>query len=381
MNTGGAQRQACDLITHLDPTRVAVTLICLGGPRELTRALTAQGYRVRCLGKAHRKSFGTLFRLIDVLRVERPTVVHTDLISANSYGRLAAWLTGIPVVIASERSVYTGKRQLAWFHRAAEQLLKPVSQMFVVNSETIAQDLATRLALPRNRICVIYNGVDETVFDASRPGVPYQIPSEFAAAPKIGIVATLTPPKNHTLLLRAAVDVLRHRPDAVFLLAGSGGDEAHLRGLCDELGIAQRVLFLGDVRDVVGLYRILDVCALSSIREGLPNVILEAMAMGKPVVATDVGGIKEVVIDSVNGYLVPIDDPQLFARRIVHLLDHPDLRQRMGSEGRALVMRKFTLSTMADRTMTLYEKLVHRKTSSQAKSALEVMDNPVQAPR
>jgi glycosyltransferase involved in cell wall biosynthesis len=172
--------------------------------------------------------------------------------------------------------------------------------------------------------------------------------------PIILTLARLDKQKGHPYLLRAAVQV----PDALFLLAGDGPERAGLENLVQQLGIAGRVLFLGYRQDIADLLKICDMMVLPSLYEGLPLSILEAMAAGKPVIATNIGGTNEAVIDGQTGLLVPPADPPALAAAIRKLIENPLLAGKLAAAGKEQVQREFSVETMICRVTQVYDEIL-----------------------
>ncbi|MEM1303417.1 MAG: glycosyltransferase, partial [Planctomycetota bacterium] len=183
-------------------------------------------------------------------------------------------------------------------------------------------------------------------------------------APTVGILAALRPEKNHALFLAAASRVRRQFRDATFVIIGDGPERPGLERLAKELGIADAVRFLGSRDDVPAVLGAIDVLALTSDNEANPVSILEGMAVGKPVVATDVGSVGTTVVDGVTGWLVPPGDEARMADRWMDLLGEPLQARRFGDAGRLAVVENGSLQTMVNGYETLLEQLFAAKTGS-----------------
>jgi glycosyltransferase involved in cell wall biosynthesis len=167
--------------------------------------------------------------------------------------------------------------------------------------------------------------------------------------------------KDYPMFLRAAQRVSKVIPDAGFLLAGEGELQESLKQLAADFGIAEKTIFLGRSESIAQLLSISDVCVLSSKAEGFSNSILEYMAAGRPVVATDVGGAREAIVENETGYLVPSGDDELMAERIISLLLDPARAQLMGEQGRRVVERNFSSQALLQKTEALYQKLLNQR--------------------
>jgi glycosyltransferase involved in cell wall biosynthesis len=211
-----------------------------------------------------------------------------------------------------------------------------------------------------SRIEVIHNGVDPNLYCA-RPEVRARLFREFGwgeSTPVVGTVGRLSPEKGVNYFLNAAAQIACAIPASRFLIVGEGPQRGDLERLAEELELADRVRFLGLRRDVPALLQCMDVVAMASLNEGLPLAVLEAMASARPVVATDVGGVQEIVEDGVSGVLVRAREPGAMGRAVHELLEEPARRQNLGAAARARVLEHFTLARQASRTQTVLESMV-----------------------
>ena len=284
-------------------------------------------------------------------------IVHTHDFYTNIFGMAAAKLAGIPVRIASRRESAKRASQKRMVERVAYKLAHSVvANCEVVRRELIAEGVSAR------KIVTIHNGVNYTAFSQAalsrnaalaRFGLPKDQQYRF-----VTIVANLRPVKDYPNFLRAAAEVVQAIPDAAFLIAGDGDLLDSLRSLALELGLEQRVFFLGRCNSIIDLLTLSEVCVLSSASEGFSNSILEYMAAARPVVATDVGGAREAVLDGQTGYLVPAGNPEKMASSIISLLAEPNLARAMGKRGGLVAKEKFSCENQLHQTETLYEKLL-----------------------
>ncbi len=289
------------------------------------------------------------------LRANNIDIVHSHDFYTNVFGMAAATLAGIRGRIAS-------KRETSQMRSKAQEVVERIAFLranaIVANSKAVRDFLAAR-SIPSEKIHVIYNGLDVVRF-----GKRSADPAEFGLPSGrrfVTIVANLRHRvKNLPMLLRAAVDVISNFDDVDIVIAGEGELETELRAFADELGILDRTHFVGRCSDVPGLLSISAVCVLTSLAEGFSNSILEYMAAGKPVVATNVGGAAEAVVEGETGYLVDSDDDRAMSGRLIELLRDPAKSSRMGQAGRSLVEAKFSLAKRLDRTLDLYDLILEK---------------------
>jgi glycosyltransferase involved in cell wall biosynthesis len=235
----------------------------------------------------------------------------------------------------------------------------------VTNADAVRQHLMAE-GVKVEKIVTTYNGVDASLF-TPRPGwqrsealAAYNL-AHLAERRFVTIVANLRHAvKDHPTFLRAAQRVKREVPEAAFLLAGEGELLEPMRALADDLGLAQNAFFIGRCKNVADLLALSEVCVLSSVAEGFSNAILEYMAAGRPVVATDVGGVREAVQEGETGHIVPVGDDRALAARICALLQAPAEARAMGECGQRLVQQRFSCATQLARTKDLYDVLLWR---------------------
>lgn len=297
-----------------------------------------------------------LGRYVRHLRRQRIDVVHTHDFYANVFGLLGARLAAVPVRIASKRETL-GLRTPA--QDRMESLAYRLAQRIVANAATVGEHLAGR-GVPRDKIVVIHNGLDPARAQVGPGWQRDEACRRFGLPPGLRyttIVASLREVKDHATLLRAAARVASQVPDAGFALAGEGELREALRAQAQALGIAARVFFIGHCDAVADLLGLSAVGVLCSRAEGFSNAILEYMAAGLPVVATDVGGAREALREGESGHLVAPGDDAGLGARLIGLLREPERAQRMGAQGRARVEAEFSCAAQLARTQALYQAL------------------------
>lgn len=286
------------------------------------------------------------------LRRERIDVLHSHEFAMNVYGGVAALLARIPSVATLHgRSYATEARRRLLAYRA----LRGAGMRMVAVSHDLAGFLAPRLGMPLPALQVVYNGIplSSAPSPAARDRARAAVRAELGAGPAAALVlavGNLYPVKDHATLLRAVA----LRPGLQLAIAGRGAEEARLRALASRLGIADRVHLLGLRDDVSRLLGAADVFVQSSLSEGLPLAVLEAMAAGLPVVATRVGGLAEAVVPGETGTLVPPGEPEPLAAALGALLEAPELRAAFGAAGRRRAEARFSVSAMASAYRALY---------------------------
>jgi len=362
---GGAERQLVELARGLDKERFRVLVVTLFPGQPLERELEGQeGIRLLSLNRKGKFDFGILLPLVRLLRREKVHVIQPFLSPATFFGLTAALLARVPVRVVTERCGVRQDTKLGEnLYRFAEDRLTRFADVAVANSRSGADFLVSR-GIGAEKTRVIYNGVnservtaDEAEVAALRAslGIP-------AAAPVIGMVASLTAPKDFPTFLKSARIVRDSVPSARFLIVGDGPLRRELKETAAQLGLADSVVFAGHQMRVAPFIGSFDVAALSSCDyEGCSNYLLESMGLGRPVVATDVGGNRELVCHGESGIVVPPRDPGALAAAVLTLLDDRALASRLADAARARFRAGFSVTTMVRQYEQLYEELLQKK--------------------
>ena len=344
---GGAQQNTMITASRLDPKKFDVTLVSgpqTGSEGEIIGEVRRRGVRLHILRDLIReigpwRDLVALVKLVRLMRSEAFSIVHTHSSKAGIIGRAAAKMAGVPVIVHTVHGWGFHERMWAprrWLFVRLERWAAAISDKLIVVA-SVLKETGLRDGIGRqDQYVTIYSGIDLGEFDRSgfdtaamkkELGLP-------AGVPVVGTVGRLSSQKNPEDLLAAALKVVRQMPEVRFMIVGDGP----LRGRVEEsiraMGISGNVLLTGIRHDVPELMAVLDVFVLSSLWEGLPRVIPQAMAAGKPVVCTNVDGNAEAVTHGVTGLLVPPKDPDALADALLQLLQNPGLAARMGHEGR-----------------------------------------------
>lgn len=366
---GGAQRQVIELANQLDPARFDAHVCSLSDYTPLANLLADADRRLHVVRKTFKFDVTVVLRLARLMERLGIDIVHSFLFDAEIASRLAGRLSGIPIIVGSERNTdyHLKRRQLA-----AYRLTRGCVDLVIANSNAGADFNSRTLGFDRNRYRVVHNGVDVTRFrpgDGKEARVRLGIEEDERV---VGIFASIKRQKNHLLFFRAAREILDRFPRARFLVVGDmlyagmhGSDEykVEVEKLVDELLVRDRCLFLGNRDDVELLYRACDVTVLPSLFEGTPNVLLESMACGVPVVASDVSDNAYIVPDGRAGRIVPIGDPKFLADRVCELLVDEERRREMGRAAREWVSGEFSTRALATKVGDIYLGLLETKRS------------------
>jgi len=358
MPVGGAEVLLVNLMRRMDPALVQPEVICLKEPGPLGETI-AKEFPVHCHLIGGKYDLAVLPRLARLLRRRQADAVIT--VGAGDkmfWGRLAAKLAGIPVIASALHS--TG-----WPDGVGRlnRWLTPMTDAFIAVARSHGEFLRSFERFPAGKVHVIRNGVDCQRFHPDQ-SARREVRSALGLAeetPLIGLVAALRPEKNHSMLVHAAAKLRSKFPDLHTLIIGEGPERQRIEGLRDQLGVEDRVHLLGNRDDTPRLLAGLDLFTLCSLNEASPVSILEALACGTPVVATDVGSVSETVIPNGTGRLVPSGDLSGFTEAISELLGDPEKRRVMGNAGRELVIQTGSLDAMVTGYQQLLQQTYARK--------------------
>ena len=358
LHRGGSERQLFELARRLVGGRCEPFVYCLSqevepfGPR-----LAAAGVPLRVLPRHRSYEFRRIRGLARMLREDRIDLVHSLSLHANFYALLAILLAGRRPFLTSNRVVDQGcGRFEAWVNGFVFRR----SRRVIVNSRAGREFTSRFFRVRPEQIEIVLNGVDLEPFrhpiDAAAARASLGWP---AAAPVAALVGRVDAQKRVDRFLEVARRVSRRLPEARFVVIGDGPLLTGLRRTARESGLDPQVLFAGPRDDVPQVMAAMDLLVLTSAFEGLPNAVLEAMAAGRPVVATDVGGCRELIVDGVTGYLAPPDDVDGLAEKTHRILSSGDRGRSLGEAGRRRAFSEFGADAMARRFEELYVKL-HR---------------------
>ncbi len=292
---------------------------------------------------------------------EKYEIVHTHGVRANFIGRIAAKGTGagiLTTIYSFPKEDY--KNPLKRFlYPPIDRWTVPLAHRLIAVSHGLKEKLVESKTAEAEKISVIHCAIDPKATELVATGE--QMRRELAippSTPACGMLARLVHVKNPFLLLDVAAIIKGQLPQALFFFVGDGPYLQPLKKACEERGLAENIHFTGYRQDPLNVVQALDVIVLTSISEGLPVTLLEAMLLGKPVVGTRVGGVPEVVKDQVTGFLVSSGDAAAFAERLLYLFRHPDEARKMGGRGHTWVKENFSLQVMVDRIEAIYAEVL-----------------------
>lgn len=355
LDRGGLERMVIDLIGAQRASGHRCRVACLYEPGALAHELESQGVEVHACRKRGGADLGALRRLREWLRAAPGTVVHTH--NANAHYHMVAAGLGLPLSRTINTRHGMGAAQPRsrgeWLYRRTMRRTDIVAAV----CEAARQRFAQQGVRPRERLLSVPNGIRVEAFAAASQERRLALRNVLGLGADVRIVASvgrLNPIKDQATLLRAFASAHAQSPDTALALVGDGALRENLRSQAVALGVADAVRFLGDRSDVRQLLQGFDLFVLSSLSEGYSMALLEACASALPIVATDVGGNREIVVDGRNGALVPAGNADALADAMCALLREPERAERMGLAGRDWALREASIETMAARYDLLY---------------------------
>lgn len=354
---GGAETLLRDLASGLERRGYRIT-VGYSTPGPFVQELADKGLTLKRIPRLALVDPIFLVRMVRLMRSDPPQIVHTHLFKSDFHGRLAARIANVPVVVSTlhNNDVWARNWLLGHLYGATARF---ADRLIAVSPEVREFHLA-KTGVPEDKLMVIENSVDVSHFEGHEAEAR-AIRAEFEVAedaPLFGIVGRLKPQKDLPTFLHAAAEILREQPDARFLVVGDGPLQDELEAQADELGLRPALVFTGMRKDVPAILSALDALVLSSLWEGLPVILLEAMAAGLPVVSTAVDGVQGVALPDETALLVPVSDPKALAQACLRLARDLALRESMGRAGKARVTKRYSLDAMIDRISALYVELL-----------------------
>lgn len=360
LNYGGAETQLVRLATRLKKRGWDVQVISMISPVAYVEELERAGIPVYSL-KMRRgvPDPRGLFRLVKILQRERPQILHCHMVHANLLGRISRIFFKTPILICTAHNIIEGGRKREIAYRLTDWLCDLTTQVSRAGLERYVQIGA----VPRHKVIHIPNGIDTEIF---KPDLEARI----RLRKELGIedkfvwlaVGRFEEAKDYPNMLNAFAKVVLERNDSVLLIAGQGSLMGKAKHLVDDLNITTHVYFLGVRKDIPALMNAADAYVMSSSWEGMPLVLLEASAIGLPIVTTDVGGNREIVIDGKSGFLVPPKNSEALAQTMLKMMNlDENVRKEMGDYGRRYIKENYDLERVVDQWESLYLELLKSK--------------------
>ena len=348
-----------DFASRVNRERFEILVCCLrdNGPYE--KIFRDFGLQVKNFKMRTVFDFWVIFKIAGFIKKNRIDIVSTANFPADVYGRISAKLAGIPIILSTMHRFEDHKQErnyrlFFWLDRLTMRLTTKI----IAVSKAVNDYLVRWHKINPRKIVVMYNGIDIDKFKNNGNGKDFS--REFNLNDRfttVGFIGRLVEVKGLSYFLEAVDKVVRKRKEVQFLIIGDGPLEEKLKKEVNDLRISEHVIFTGFRQDICEILAVLDIFAMSSFSEGLPTAVLEAMAAGKPVIATNVGGVPEMVAEGDTGILAPPRDAESLAEAILELLESPEKRRAMGEKGRRRVMEYFSIEKMVERYEEFYDSL------------------------
>ncbi|MGE3315740.1 MAG: glycosyltransferase [Planctomycetaceae bacterium] len=353
LDAGGAERALVQLATRLDRSRFEPHVYCLSGPGELVEVLRKDAIPVECLGAKRWWNVGAVWILSRQLARLRPAIVQTSLFHANIAGRLAAKAAGVRPVICGIRVAERRSRVPLWIDRATDWMV----DRHVCVSRGVEQFSIERGKLRPEKLVVIPNGVDTDLYAAAAPAdlAQFGIPNE---SETVLFVGRLDPQKAPEIVVEAARRLIPMNDRLHFLFVGEGPQRATLIAEIKRNGLEHRVHLAGRRSDVASIMKACTCLVLPSRWEGMPNVVLESMAAGLPVIATKVEGISELIAEGETGVLVSSPSGESLAEAITSLTRSPERMKAVAERAQTLMRERFAWDQVVSAHDDLYRRLL-----------------------
>ncbi len=355
---GGMESSLLPIIRGMDPGRFHSEIAVLREQGPMSGHWNRAGITVTHLGIRRDGSPATLLKLARFIRTGGYDVVTLYGVAVNILGRIACRLAGRPGVVGVIRG-FSNERRISRTRLWLDRMTFPLADCYVSNSRAVIEHLR-EAGFPPKKLKLAPTGISTEPFDRAPPREEAQrrIGLADVSRPVITCLGNLRPVKNHGLLLNACRLLKDREIEFLLLLAGAGPDEQRLRREVEELSLTDRVRFLGEREDIPAVLAASDLFVLSSLWEGLPRSIMEAMAARLAVVSTDAGGVKELVVEGETGYVVPVGSAESLADRMGELLSDGPLRDGMGEAGYRRVREHFTDERMVRSIEAVYEEVL-----------------------
>jgi sugar transferase (PEP-CTERM/EpsH1 system associated) len=366
LDFGGLETLLVECVNHMPAEKYRHAIVCLTDFTEFSKKITRPDVAIYSLNKPPGLGLKTHIDIWKLFRKIKPTILHTYNLSAIEY-TLAAALAGVPIRVHAEHGRDTSDPEgTNWKHNLLRRLLIPFIDFFIPVSVDLKNWLKSAIHVPDEKILLINNGVDTHRFNKMADNAPLEKSVHFSNdCLVIGTVGRVQDVKNHHCLIAAFMRLQEllplHKARLRLAIVGNGPLFSEIQAKTIELGISDVVWMPGARDDIADIMQNFSVFAMTSIAEGTPVVILEAMASGLPVVATKVGGIPELVIDGVTGSLVAPSDPVAFAEALAPYLTDPTLQKRHGMAGRERIEKIYSIEAMLGSYTNMYDGLCQSK--------------------
>jgi glycosyltransferase involved in cell wall biosynthesis len=364
LGSGGAQRQLVELVKNIDRHIIKPIVVTYHDFPFFLDELNSYGVETLLLTKYDKVGITFMAQFISFLRRIKPRFIHSFLNTPNFYARLAKLAGTVKIVITSERSISLGySGYLKWL----EKLTWPLSDGIVANAEAVKRKLTEQLGIPAAKVYIVNNGLQVEHFKEFNPIKVKSIRDKMEVGSNgesvIGLIGRMTVEKNHGGLLEA-ISLIKNNHPELFIKLGFWGAEPEIeyaksiRAQCLKYELEDTVFFWGQEKDMASVYAACDLVVLPSLFEGFPNVVIEAMAASKIVIASNVADNARIIKDGENGFIVPPNSPERLSQKIIEVILLPSSdKARITEQAQQMVSQRYSIERMVNNTMAVYNEL------------------------
>jgi len=361
---GGAEIGLLTTLKNIDRARFDCSVVSVEKKGEVAEEIESAGIPVTYLNtRSALYNLPAILAVLDIIKKERPDILHTSLFYSNFFGRIAALMLfgPKPIIITEERSMYTEKR---FYHVIIDNLLSHVTDRIIACSKSVVDFTARQEGIRKEKFHLIYNAVDSTRFDIPETKDAIRRRRGFSERDFIvGTVGSIIPKKGHKFLIDACAGLAGDIPELKLVIVGDGEIRTRLERYVSAQGLAQKIKFPGQRKDVPEIVKMMDVFVLPSLQEGFPRTLVEAMYEALPVCAARISGIPELIRDGENGFLFEPGNVTEIAEKIFMLYNNADLRNRIGASARRTIESGYLPADYLKSLEGLYVDLLKRGTS------------------
>ena len=363
---GGTENHLARLVTSLDKGKFSCTIVAFDFvDNHLSDTIKQNGVELIHLPVGRYYTVNALKNavyLTKIIRDKRIDIVQTFHIKSDFYGSIVARLSGVKYILSSKRDV--GDLKSSW-HFFLNKLVRGITCKYIAVADAVKKAVIEKEGVSTHKITTIYNGVDKNIFNAPSFEEKRRAKKKLGFSDSdfvVGTVAWLRPEKNYIFFFDSIINASNQVNNLKAVAVGGDEDGQQLKifkNYVDQAGISENVIFAGQVPDVKKYLKAFDIaCLVPSGNEGFSNSIIEKMAMGLPMIVSDVGGNAEAVIDGYNGFVIPPNNSEKLTEALVYLAEHPEERKKMGDRSAQRVQEMFTLEGMIQAHEELYESLI-----------------------
>lgn len=361
------ERLILTLTEKIEKSRFSISIVSLTEPERVSKTFLnsarALGAPTNLIPWKRSKPFATsILKLTKLIKKYEIDIVHTHEVRTNLVGLIAARLTGVKMVASIHGWVMNTVPFLWKLYQHFDRRVIRCCDHIIVGSNFLRNEII-KMGIPSQKVTTIHNAIDTTSLDLSASSMNFK--KKYNLNPKdtlIGTVGRISREKGHKYLLEAAKIVIQQHPDVKFLIVGEGEIRAELEIYAKSLGIFDNVIFTGYYKNLSEALAVMDLFVIPSLTESLPLAVLEAMAAGKPVISTNVGGIPEIIIHGETGLLVRPQNGMELANSIITMLNNNDLLFKMAKKGKELVNTEFSIHNFIEQTENLYSNIIRNHT-------------------